>query len=175
MQAFAGKDATGKEVVDQRILTVDGKVVLGSLNEAADFLGLSPAERRAAKRDDMRTGLQGDQLRATVAHQQGTLKVAEENAATQRRQVDATIADQAARRGIERERLGIETRRVANEEAKTHAGTAPVMPKFDEAGARKRADEYVAEQNKASLAAGQPPLSAKERAKGLQGFIDAEQ
>lgn len=175
VQAFAGKDATGKEVVDQRILTADGKVVLGSLNEAADFLGLSPAERRAAKRDDMRTGLQGDQLRATVAHQQGTLKVAERNSDTQRMTAQATIADQAARRGLERERLELDGRRVANEEAKTNAGTAPVMPKFDEAGARKRADEYVAEENKARLAAGQPRLTAAERAKGLQSFIDAEQ
>jgi hypothetical protein len=50
----------------------------------------------------------------------------------------------------------------------------PQMPQFNEADARKRADSYVAEQNKQRLAAGQPAMSAQEVASARQQLINAE-
>lgn len=80
VQAFVSKDATGADVVDHRLVRPDGAMLVGSLNEATNFLGLDANQRRAARKDDQRLGLDVKRTDATIAHQAGTLKLQERQA-----------------------------------------------------------------------------------------------
>ncbi len=100
VQAFVSKDPSGADVVDHRLVGADGNVLMPSLNDATNFLGLDASQRRAARKDDQRLALDVKRTDASIAHQngvldlqrttaadtrtyhQGMLRVAERNAAT---------------------------------------------------------------------------------------------
>lgn len=100
VEYFKDKDPAGQPFVNARVLGKDGKPVVDDVNGAARML-MSVKERMAAQNDDSR-------LQLTAAQQ---AEQARHNGASERldeKRTNASIADSAAQRSIQQQRLDLE-------------------------------------------------------------------